>query len=278
MNVVVFACVHNAGRSQMAAAVFNALADPGQARAVSAGTEPAEHVHPEVVRVMRERGIDLSSRKPQRLTDELARSASMLITMGCGEACPVVPGLVREDWPLPDPKGRPLEEVRQIRAEIAARVRVLLEAKGWSRARIRAAHAGDRDAVLALLRAAELPTEGVDSHFATFMVAHDPRSPQALSGVVGLEIRGEHALLRSLAVGKGVQHHGIGSALVGRQLGEARRHGVQHVYLLTTTASEFFAKLGFERIDRSQVPDAIATSPEFAYLCPESAVAMYVRT
>ena len=125
-RVVLFACVHNAGRSQMAAALLNQLADPTQVRALSAGTQPAAHVHPVVAGVMQEVGIDLTQVLPQRLTSELAAQADLLITMGCGEACPVVPGLAREDWPLPDPKGQPLERVRAIRDEIRARVEQLL--------------------------------------------------------------------------------------------------------------------------------------------------------
>src|SRR5262249_9274066 len=118
MERVIFACVHNAGRSQMAAALFATMADPARAEGVSAGTEPGDRVHPEVVQVMREMGIDLNVNRPRKLTDELARGASLLVTMGCGEACPYVPGLTRDDWPLADPKGRPLEEVRRIRDEI----------------------------------------------------------------------------------------------------------------------------------------------------------------
>ena len=133
MSTVLFACVHNAGRSQMAAALFNALADPAKARAVSAGTEPGPRVHPEVLVAMREQGIDLTSVVPQKLTEELASQSSMLITMGCGEACPVVPGVERDDWPLDDPKGKPIERVREIRGEIEGRVRTLLAQRGWLR-------------------------------------------------------------------------------------------------------------------------------------------------
>jgi len=122
MTTVLFACVHNAGRSQMAAALFNALIDPAKATAISAGTEPSDRVHPEVVEVMKEIGIDLSQTKPKQLTDELARQAHVLITMGCGDSCPVVLGLKRYDWPLPDPKGQPLEKVREIREEIRGRI------------------------------------------------------------------------------------------------------------------------------------------------------------
>ena len=117
MVKVIFACGHNAGRSQMAAAFFNQLADRSKAEAVSAGTEPGLRVHPEVLAVMQEVGIDLSSAKPQKLTDELVHDAQLLITISCGDKCPYVPGLRRDDWPLRDPKGQPIEEVRAIRVE-----------------------------------------------------------------------------------------------------------------------------------------------------------------
>ena len=133
MNTVIFACVHNAGRSQMAAGFFAQLADPGRARALSAGTQPAQHVHPEVVAVMREVGIDLSAARPTRLTAELAARARLLVTMGCAESCPVVPGLRRQDWNLPDPKGEPIERVRTIRDEIHDRVSRLIASEGWQR-------------------------------------------------------------------------------------------------------------------------------------------------
>jgi arsenate reductase (thioredoxin) len=130
---VIFACVHNAGRSQMAAAFFNQLADPGQARAQSAGTEPGESVHPEVLAAMREVGIDLSSARPQKLTAELAAGARYLVTMGCGDQCPFVPGATVQDWPLEDPKGKPMERVREIRDEIRQRVKDLVRSEGWGR-------------------------------------------------------------------------------------------------------------------------------------------------
>lgn len=133
MRKVIFACVHNAGRSQMAAAFFDALADPAKARAISAGTAPADRVHPEVVDVMREVGIDLSQARPQKLTPDLARDAAVLVTMGCGDECPVVPGMRREDWPLLDPKGQGVEVVRSIRDEIAERVKRLVSAESWDR-------------------------------------------------------------------------------------------------------------------------------------------------
>lgn len=131
MTTVIFACVHSAGRSQMAAAFFNALADPSRARAVAAGTEPADRVHAEVVATMAEIGLDLSAARPARLTEALAGQAALLVTMGCGAACPVIPGLRREDWPLDDPKGRPAAAVRAIRDDIHARVAHLVAAHGW---------------------------------------------------------------------------------------------------------------------------------------------------
>lgn len=133
MDRVIFACRHNAGRSQMAAAFFNRLADPGRAKAVSAGTTPAQRVHPEVAQVMRESGIDLTGAKPQLLTTELAAGTRLLVTMGCGEECPYIPGSEVEDWPLEDPKEKPLDRVREIRDEIQERVAGLVESRGWAR-------------------------------------------------------------------------------------------------------------------------------------------------
>jgi arsenate reductase len=133
VKTVIFACVHNAGRSQMAAAFFDAIADQERARAVSAGTQPGSCVHPEVVAAMSEVGIDLSAARPRLLTDELARGADLLVTMGCGEACPAVPGLAREDWPLADPKGQPIERVREIRDAIREQVRSLVARERYQR-------------------------------------------------------------------------------------------------------------------------------------------------
>lgn len=131
MEVVLFACVHNAGRSQMAAAWFNKMCDKAKVRALSAGTQPGDRVHPEVVDVMLEEGIDLAGVKPQFLSEDLARQATLLITMGCGDACPYVPGLKKIDWPLPDPKGQPKEVVRSIRDEVRKRVIALATEQNW---------------------------------------------------------------------------------------------------------------------------------------------------
>ena len=127
MITVLFACVHNAGRSQIASALFNRYADPRKARAISAGTQPAARVHSEVVDIMRGRGIDLAGAVPQRLTPELAATASWLITMGCGDECPVVPAALRDDWPIADPKGQPAATVDAIITDIDARVRAFVD-------------------------------------------------------------------------------------------------------------------------------------------------------
>ena len=125
MATALFVCLHNAGRSQMSQALFERAAE-GRHPALSAGTTPGEHVHPEVVEAMRELGIDLADRVPQELTTELAQQADVVVTMGCGDACPYIPGKRYIDWDLPDPEGRPIVEVRATRDEIQRRVSALV--------------------------------------------------------------------------------------------------------------------------------------------------------
>ena len=129
MASVLFVCLHNAGRSQMSQALFERAVN-GRHSALSAGTTPSERVHPEVVEVMRELGIDLFGRTPRRLKRELAERADVVVTMGCGDACPYIPGKRYLDWDLPDPKGRPVAEVRALRDEIERRVRALADELG----------------------------------------------------------------------------------------------------------------------------------------------------
>jgi arsenate reductase (thioredoxin) len=126
MATVLFVCLHNAGRSQMSAALFDRAAS-GRHQALSAGTTPADRVHPEVVQVMNELDVDLADRTPRKLTRELAEQADVVVTMGCGDECPYIPGKRYLDWELEDPKGRPIEEVRATRDDIAERVRALVE-------------------------------------------------------------------------------------------------------------------------------------------------------
>jgi arsenate reductase (thioredoxin) len=129
MAHVLFVCLHNAGRSQMSRALFEREAQ-GRHQAISAGTEPGEIIHPEVVDVMREIGIDLSGRKPAKLTPELAVKADVVVTMGCGDACPVIPGKRYIDWDLPDPKGQSIDIVRSLREDIRQRVIELVDELG----------------------------------------------------------------------------------------------------------------------------------------------------
>jgi protein-tyrosine-phosphatase len=128
MATVLFVCLHNAGRSQMSAALFERDAE-GRHHALSAGSEadPTGRVHPPVVDVMRELGIDLSDRRPRRLSPELAAQADVVVTMGCGDACPFIPGRRYIDWELPDPKGQPLDEIRATRDDISTRVQALVD-------------------------------------------------------------------------------------------------------------------------------------------------------
>jgi arsenate reductase (thioredoxin) len=128
---VVFACVANAGRSQMAAAFFNKLADSERAYAVSAGTRPAHAVHSEVVTVMREAGVDLSHATPQYLSSNLCNDAHIVVTMGCGDECPLVPNVERDEWTIDDPKDQPIERVRQIRDQIKKCVSDLIRERKW---------------------------------------------------------------------------------------------------------------------------------------------------
>jgi len=133
MAKVLFVCLHNAGRSQMSRALFERAAD-GRHQAQSSGTRPADRVHPEVVEAMAELGIDLSGAEPRKLSDEQAQWADVVVTMGCGDECPYIPGKRYLDWDLPDPKGLPVEQVRAIRDEIAERVQALAAELGAARA------------------------------------------------------------------------------------------------------------------------------------------------
>jgi arsenate reductase len=277
MKKVLFACVHNAGRSQMAAALFNRYADPQKAVAISAGTQPGTRVHPEVLETMKELDVDLSQVSPQFLSDELAASVNVLVTMGCGEACPVVPGVERHDWPLEDPKGKPIERVRDIRKQVRDRTKALLAEKGWllqpdATVEVVPARREDEGAVRSLLTESALPVEGVDVGFPQrFVVA---RVDGRVVGCAGIEVYGADGLLRSLAVGRAGRNRGLGSRLVEDCRKAAALDGLSSLYLITTTAAVFFEGLGFERIERTSVPAGIRSSAEFASICPSSAAVL----
>jgi protein-tyrosine-phosphatase/N-acetylglutamate synthase-like GNAT family acetyltransferase len=268
---IIFACVHNAGRSQMAAALFRQLADPSRAAAISAGTQPAAKVHPEVVAAMRELDVDLQGATPQRLTPDLARDATWLVTMGCGEECPIVPGVKREDWPLQDPKGQDLDAVRSIRDQVRARVEAFVRREGYGRIAIEQAERAAVPEILAFLAANQLPSAGLATHATDLLVARDGGR---LVATAALEIYGRDALLRSVAVDATSRGTGLGRRITRSALDRARERGVQRVFLLTETAAAFFPKFGFADIERSRVPDSIRSTVEFASACPASARAM----
>lgn len=278
MTTVIFACVHNAGRSQMAAALFNARADPARAHAISAGTRPGTHVHPEVVEAMNEVGLDLSHARPQRLTAELAAGSQMIITMGCGDECPYVPGIRRDDWPLEDPRGKPISRVREIRDEIRQRVHALIAQERWDTMSgpdgIRAARIGDLPEIERLLAAAGLPLDGVREAFQTgFVAEHNGR----IVGAAALECYDDGALLRSVVVEASARGTGVGRRLTATAVERARTLKLPAVYLLTTTAAAFFPRLGFEMTTREAVPPSIRRSIEFQSACPSSANVFTLR-
>jgi arsenate reductase (thioredoxin) len=274
MNKVIFACVHNAGRSQMAAAWFNALSNPSLARAVSSGTEPGTRVHPEVLEVMREVGIDLAHVKPQLLTASMVGEASHLVTMGCGEACPVAPpSVVRDDWPLEDPKGKPIERVRGIRDEIRGLIANFIRSNGWGSDDATAlsfgsAQPSELDEILGLARQCELLEPGIAEALEHFSVA---RRGNRVVGTCGLEVYDGVGLLRTLAVAPDQRKSGVGRKLVEATLARARNKRLNHVYLLTTTARSYFERLGFTETPRDTAPEAIRGSWEFKSGCPSTA-------
>lgn len=267
---VIFACVHNAGRSQMAAAFFNKLAGSG---GISAGTQPGEHVHLEVVQVMKEEGIDLSSAKPQLLTAELVKDADLLITMGCGESCPYVPGLKRQDWPLLDPKGKSRDEVRQIRDEIKTRVMELLlkDPDKESELMVETAAFNDYQQIAQLLTDNKLPVPGEADQPVRFFTV---RRNNNVIACLGWESYGSLALLRSLAVQQSQQGCGVGTLLVQSALTRLAREGTQEFYLLTGTASRFAARFGFNIVDRCTLPEQLNGSRQLATDCCSSAECM----
>jgi N-acetylglutamate synthase-like GNAT family acetyltransferase len=224
--------------------------------------------------VMREDGVDLSAVRPQKLTAEVARQSSLLVTMGCGEACPVVPGLERDDWPLEDPKGKPPERVREIRDEVRRRVRGLLRARGWGRPldqEVEEARPEDGPALRAFLQAAELSVDDVEIGRQEYLLA---REGGRIVGSVGLEVAGADALVRSLAVAPDRRGLGLGKRMLEAAVQRARGRRIGTLYALTITAEAFASALGFVPIPRAEVPEAIAALPQFRSLCPVSAVCM----
>lgn len=276
-NRIAFVCVRNAGRSQMATAFAErertVRGDDG-IELLTGGTDPAERVHPEVVVAMREVGIDLSNRTPRAITTDELRSCDVVITMGCSTLDIAVEDIDVRDWALPDPADQPIERVRSVRDEISARVNSLFDAFSERSdrtvaLRLRRVGRNELGSVEELLSVNDLPTE--DLQAVELFVASDGSER---IGVGGLERRGSNALLRSVAVKEAVRGQGYGTTLTRQLLQHARDSGIETVYLLTTTAADFFITLGFQETERERVPAPIRTTREFVDLCPDSAVCL----
>jgi protein-tyrosine-phosphatase/N-acetylglutamate synthase-like GNAT family acetyltransferase len=284
---VLFVCVHNAGRSQMAAAYLQHLAgDRIEVR--SAGSAPADQVNPAAVAAMLEDGIDMSAQTPKILTDEAVQDSDVVITMGCGDTCTFYPGKRYEDWVLDDPAGQGVDAVRPIRDEIRTRVRELIASLipatdgdapdgaldgALDGVELRAATPDDRPAVDGLLADNGLPLDGLDAA-ARVLVA---TNGDDLVGVAALERHGDGPdtayLLRSVAVRPELRDRGLGVRLVTAALAVVDADHAP-VALLTDTAPDFFARFGFDVVDRSALPASLGASVELQGVCAESTPAM----
>jgi len=275
---VLFVCVENAGRSQMAEA-FARLHGGNDLDAQSAGSRPCGVINPKAIVAMRDRGYDLT-RHRSKSVDEIRGPFDAVVTMGCGDACPMIQAGRRVDWDIPDPGGMDQSGVNEVRDTIEQKVTELLRSlrgpgasKGWT---LRPAHAGDLRAVHALLRSCRLPAEMSHEQLAgSYVVAEMERE---LVGVAGVEQHGSHGLLRSVAVPPHLRGSGIGAALVADRIAWTGARGMASLYLLTMDAEGYFARHGFVRADRASAPAEIKTSSQFTQLCPASAVLMKLVT
>jgi arsenate reductase len=273
---VLFLCVANSARSQMAEGIARALA-PASVKVSSAGSQPSK-LNPLAVKALAEIGIDISGHHSKGVGDIPPDDVDTVITLCAEEVCPVWLGkAARFHWGLPDPahagatEAERLQAFRDVRDELRRRLATVFLQPDAGSARIGPAAPGDLPAIRTLLERLHLPTSDLGGPGQTFLVA---RSGGELVGTVALELHGEDALLRSLAVHPRLQSTGLGKALHREAVARARRTGTRALYLLTTTAAPFFEKAGFQRIDRAAAPPALASSPEFAALCPSTAVCM----
>lgn len=263
---VLFLCVANSARSQMAEGLARALLGAG---VQSAGSAPSR-VNPLAVEAMREVGIDLGGHRSKAVDEIDPATVDTVITLCAEEVCPAWIGRVeRLHWPMPDPAAGGLDDFRRVRDAIRAR---LLELAARTHP-VEPARAGDLGAVRALLAARDLPTDDVAAQFPDAYAV--VRAGADLAGVAGLEVHGTSGLLRSVAAA--APGTGVGLALTADRLLAARRAGLDAVYLLTTTAAAYFARFGFAPAPREQVPPAIAATPEFAHLCPSTAACLVLR-
>lgn len=273
---LLFLCVANSARSQLAEGIARALAPP-EVKISSAGSQPSR-LNPLAVKALAEVGIDASGQYSKSVNDVPPDDVDAVITLCAEEVCPVWLGrAMRLHWGLPDPahagatEAERLQAFRDVRDELRGRLAAVFPQPDAGAVRIGPGSPEDLPALRALVERLHLPASDLGDGRQTFLLA---RSGGELVGAVGLERHGPDALLRSLAVVPRLQRTGLGKTLHQAAIAEARRTGVRALYLLTTTAAPFFEKAGFRRIDRSAVPAAVAASPEFASLCPSTAVCM----
>lgn len=273
---VLFLCVANSARSQMAEGIARALA-PSSVKVSSAGSQPSR-LHPLAIQVLAEIGLDISGHSSKGVGDIPPDEVDTVITLCAEEVCPAWLGKARRlHWGLPDPAhagatdAERLQAFRGVRDELKRRLAAAFPQPDAAAIRYEAARSGDLPAIRALLDRLRLPSSDVGAAHQRFLVA---RAGEALVGCVALETYGEAALLRSLAVEPRLQGCGLGKALYREVVAEARKSGARALYLLTTTAAPFFERAGFRRVDRAAAPAAVAASPEFAALCPATAVCM----
>jgi N-acetylglutamate synthase-like GNAT family acetyltransferase/protein-tyrosine-phosphatase len=263
----------------MAEGIARALA-PASVKVSSAGSQPST-LNPLAVKALSEIGIDISGHFSKGVGDIPSDDVDTVITLCAEEVCPVWLGkATRLHWGLPDPAhagatdAERLQAFRDVRDELKRRLSAAFPQPDAGSVRIAPAAPDDLAAIRALLRQLHLPAEDVGLPNQAFLAA---RAGGELVGCVALERYGSDGLLRSLAVVPRMQATGLGRRLYAEVVAEARRAGVTSLHLLTTTAAPFFAKVGFEHIDRALVPATLAGSPEFKTLCPASAVCMRLQ-
>ncbi len=273
---VLFLCVANSARSQMAEGIARAMAPPS-VKVSSAGSQPST-LNALAVRALAEVGIDISRHASKSVSDVPPEDVDTVVTLCAEEVCPAWLGRARRiHWGLPDPAraagtdAERLQAFRDVRDDLRRRLAVAFPQADADSIDYGPAAAAELGPIRALLERVHLPAQDVGSPNQTFLVA---RSGGELVGCIALERYGDDVLLRSLAVVPRLQGAGVGKALYRRALADAERSGTRALYLLTTTAERFFTRAGFRRIDRSSAPAAIAASLEFRTLCPASAVCM----
>jgi protein-tyrosine-phosphatase/N-acetylglutamate synthase-like GNAT family acetyltransferase len=276
-----FLCVANSARSQMAEGLARALFG-NLVRVQSAGSQPSR-VNPNAIAVMREIGIDISGHRSKSVDEIDPSTVDVVVTLCAEEVCPVWPGkFVREHWPIPDPATDDqsvtpeamLVRFRRARDELRMRLWTFASNRFVEGVTVGTPTAAELPIVEALITASGLPGAVVADHFpSAYVVA---RRGGAVVGVAALEIHDHVALLRTVAMQPGERGKGTGLALVADRLATAWKSHIDRVFLLTTTAPEFFRRFGFVEVDRALAPASLQTSPEFAALCPSAATCMAV--